>query len=96
MLLDTGPKTSAQNLWHSYASESLRGFIFDKFIINSDIIRESTDLHIQFINVLNNFKLEERESPGDGCLYQIIDNDWQGICLVKDDIPIHFYVVKRQ
>ncbi|MHA1863357.1 MAG: ARPP-1 family domain-containing protein [Candidatus Thorarchaeota archaeon] len=86
----------ASNLWKSYARESLRGFLFDKFILDSSTHDEPIDIRMQFIDEFYKFNLEEQEAIGDGNLYRISSEAWQGMCLVENDIPAHLYAVKKQ
>ena len=84
------------NLWKPYAKESLRGFLFDRLILGSSIPNEHDDIRMQFIDDFYKFNLEKQDATGDGCLYHISGDDWQGMCLVENDIPAHLYAVKKQ
>lgn len=86
----------ASNLWKSYAKESLRGFLFDKFILDSSTHNETVDIRMQFVDDFYRFDLKEQDATGEGSLYQISSDDWQGMCLVKNDVPAHLYAVKKQ
>jgi len=86
----------ASNLWKSYAKESLRGFLFDGFFLRSSISDEQGDARMQLIDELYNFEYQKQEATGDGTLYRISNDDWQGLCLMEDDVPAHFYAVKKQ
>jgi len=86
----------ASNLWKSYAKESLRGFLFDKILLRSSNPEDHTDIRMKFINEFYGFDLKERDTPGEGSLYHIATDEWQGMCLVKNNIPAHLYAVKKQ
>ncbi len=86
----------ASNLWKSYAKESLRGFLFDKILLRSNNHEEHTDIRMQFIDDFYGFNLKEQDATGEGSLYHISSDDWQGMCLVANDVPAHLYAVKKQ
>ncbi len=86
----------ASNLWKSYARESLRGFLFDRFMLRSDTDNEPVDIRMKFIDDFYNFELKEQDATGNGSLYHISSDGWQGMCLVENDIPAHLYAVKKQ
>ena len=86
----------ASNLWKSYARESLRGFLFDRFMLPSDTDNEPVDIRMKFIDDFYNFELKEQDATGNGSLYHISSDAWQGMCIVENDIPAHLYAVKKQ
>lgn len=86
----------ASNLWKSYSKESLRGFIFDRIMLRSDIDNEQVDIRTKFIDDFYGFDLKEQDATGDGRLYHISSEDWQGMCLVDDDdVPVHLYAARK-
>ncbi|MGY5859417.1 MAG: DUF6569 family protein [Candidatus Thorarchaeota archaeon] len=85
----------ASNLWKSYSRESLRGFIFDRIIHRSHSDNEQADIRMKFIDAFYSFDLKEQDATGDGSLYHISNEDWQGMCLVDNDVPAHFYAVRK-
>jgi hypothetical protein len=84
------------DLWKYYAKESLRGFLFDRLILGSNIPDKHEDIRLQLVDEFNQFNLEQHQATGDGVLYHISSNDWQGMCLIENDVPAHLYAVKRQ
>jgi hypothetical protein len=84
------------NLWKYYARESLRGFLFDRFILGSTTPNKHEDIRLQLVDEFYQFNFKEQDATGDGNLYHISNEDWQGMCLIENDIPAHFYAVKRQ
>jgi hypothetical protein len=84
------------DLWKYYAKESLRGFLFDRLVLSSNNPPKHEDIRLQLVDEFYQFNLEEQEATGDGVLYQISNEDWQGMCLVENDIPVHLYAVKKQ
>ncbi|MGY5879094.1 MAG: DUF6569 family protein [Candidatus Thorarchaeota archaeon] len=86
----------ASNLWKSYARESLRGFLFDRFMLRSDTDNEPVDIRMKFIDDFYNFELKEQDATGNGSLYHVSGDGWQGMCLVENDIPAHLYAVRKQ
>ncbi|MHA1613516.1 MAG: ARPP-1 family domain-containing protein, partial [Candidatus Thorarchaeota archaeon] len=84
------------NLWKPYAKESLRGFLFDRIMLGRNISIEHADIRMQLIDDFYKFNLEEQNATGDGRLYHISSDDWQGMCLVENNIPAHLYAVKKQ
>ena len=84
------------NLWKYYAKESLRGFLFDRLILGANISDKHEDIRLQLVNEFYQFNLEKQNAAGDGTLYRISCEDWQGMCLAENDIPAHLYAVKKQ
>jgi hypothetical protein len=84
------------DLWKYYSKESLRGFLFDRLILGSNIPNKHEGIRLQLVDEFNQFNLKEQQATGDGVLYHIYSDDWQGMCLIENDVPAHLYAVKRQ
>ena len=64
-------------------------------MLRSDIDNEQVDIRMKFIDDFYGFDLKEQDATGDGSLYHISSEDWQGMCLVDNDVPAHLYAVRK-
>ena len=83
-------------IWKDLSEEVLKGFLIDKYFLKDTDVKEGVeDLTITLHKELKDTKINKEDATGIGDLYRFESDDWQGITVLYDGIPIHLYAVKK-
>jgi hypothetical protein len=84
-------------IWKYFGEEVLKGFLIDKYFLKDIEVKEEgvEDLTQTLNKELKDTKINKGTATGIGDLYRFESDDWQGITVLHDGIPIHLYAAKK-
>jgi len=86
----------SNSLWLQFNEGVLKGFLTDKAFFHEKIIKGfSGDINEILKNEFGDLEVKPLKATGSGSLYKFNDNKWEGICVMFEDFPAHFYASRK-
>ncbi len=86
----------SNSLWLQFNEVVLKGFLTDKVFFHEKISKGfSGDINNILKKEFQDLEVKPLKATGGGSLYKFNDNKWEGICVMFDDFPAHFYASKK-
>jgi hypothetical protein len=84
-------------IWSDLSEEVLKGFLIDKYFLKDTEVENERvkDLTQALQHEMKGVKINKGTPSGIGDLYRFESNDWQGITVLYQGVPIHLYAVKK-